>query len=338
MQAAAAGRGLLGVIGLSSARHQCRHLVKLAKAYVFHPKVQTLEADVQVFHWTKTKEVEGRPKTVETLRDSIELTAFRDAIEKNIIVARNFETQEEYTPQTYPFGLFQNVLKTVLTNAQDYPQLHNLHIAHEPNIVATWKNSGKTVAVRGRPGSMLTSKEKLPIFYDNAMVTESEHYSFEPFGLTDPFVDMKPYHVKNYCSTGFLKGRLFPYLHTLMVVDNQAVPWTQLIQKGIVYTFGSLLAQAVEKHGENIIGMEIPEPEYAQCIVTNGKRFSFIWYQLNTLNMQDINTEIKNLVCVESPGLLYSKIEKLKGPGRHRRIVDLDDDILRTLLSVLLLS
>ena len=331
-------RGFLSVAGLLAVRQQCRRLTALVNAYAFHPKVQTMEADVQVFHWTKSKQVEDRPETVEALRNSIDLTAFRGPLEKNIIVARNFETQEEYTPQTYPFGLLQNILKTVLTNAHQYPQLHNLHIAREPHIAATWQHSSEMMSVRGRPGDLLNSKEKLPVFYDDVLVTESKDYSFEPMGPLSPYRDLQQLSVKNYCSTGFLRGRSFPYLHTLMVVDNQATPWTQLIQKGILYTFAALVAQAVERQGESIIGTEIPEPECGQCIVTNGKRFSYIWYQLNTLNMEDINAGIKNLVHVESPGLLYSKIEKIKGaPKRQRRIVDLNDDILRTLLSVLLL-
>ena len=41
-----------------------------------------------------------------------------------------------------------------------------------------------------------------------------------------------------------------------------------------MYTFGRLLLQAVERHGTEIIGMELPEPECVQCIVTTGKCFS----------------------------------------------------------------
>lgn len=333
-------RGFLsGSAVLLAVRQQCRRSSALVNAYAFHPKVQTAEADVQVFHWTKTKEVEERPQTVEALRKSIDLTAFRGPLEKNIIVARNFETQEEYIPQTYPFGLLQNIIKTVLTNAHQYPKLHNLHIAREPHIAATWKCSGERMAVRGRPGDLLNSKEKLPIFYDDVLVRESKNYNFEDMGPSSPYRDLRQYSVQNYTSTGFLKGRSFPYLHTLLVVDNQATPWTQLIQKGVLYTFAALLAQAVEQHGDSVLGTKIPKPECAQCIVTNGKRFSFIWYQLNTLKMGDPNKGIKNLVRVESPGFLYSKLEKIQGARkRQKRIIDLDNDILRTLLSVFLLA
>ena len=292
---------------------------------------------LQVYHWTKTCQVEEHPLAIEELRKSVDLNLFRKLIEKNIIVARNFETQEEFVPQSYPFGLIQNILRTVLTNAHHYPQLINLHIAHEPDVAATWTHMGQVIAVRGRPGTFLNSKERLPEFYSEAVVKESCKYEFESMGQISPYVDLQQWKVKNENSTGFYRSSMFPYFHTLIMVDNQAVPEVQLIQKGIMYTFGQLLAQVTRKYGDEIVGRQVPEPECAQCIVTNGKRFSFIWYQLNTLDIGDVNEGVKNLVCIERPGLLYSKISSVRGK-RLRRIEDLDDDILRTLLSVLLLS
>lgn len=321
-------------------RFQWRSLSAPASAYVFHPRMQTMEADVQMFQWTKTQQLEHRPRALKELRNSLNLTSFLSLIEKSIIVARSFETQEEYTPKTYPFGLIQNFLKIVLTNARWYPQLRNLHIAHEPNIAATWVHGNQTLAVRGRAGTFLTSREKLPQFYDNSTVEESQKYELDSMSPISPYINLSQHSVNNENSTGFWRGRSFPYLHTLIVIDNQAIPEIQLIQKGLVYLFSCLLSQATEKHGNEIVGKTLPEAECAQCIVTNGKRFSFLLYQLNTLDIKDVNSGVKNLVHIERPGLLYSKIEKQKDRWNfgYKRVVDLNEDVLRTLLSVLLLS
>ena len=92
----------------------------------------------------------------------------------------------------------------------------------------------------------------------------------------------------------------------LFVFNNKGTLEIQLIQRGIMYMFGRLLVQAVERHGTEIVGMELPELECAQCIVTTGKCFSFIWFKLNTLDMADINDSgVKNLVYVEWLGFLY---------------------------------
>lgn len=319
----------------SIAALQRRCMSMLATAYVFHPKVQTCEADLQVYQWTKTQEVSRRPLAIEQLRDQLSLEPFKTLIEKNIIVARTYETQELYTPKTYPFGLMQNILKTILNHAHVHPHLKELHVSHNPDVAATWNHVQALIAVRGRPGTVLTSKRKPTPFFDSSFVEESKSHTFESTAPLSPYLDLKQYNVYRNSATGFRPKRLFPYFHTLVVVDNEAVQEIQLLQKGIMYTVGQLVAQAVEKHGSEVIGKDLPEPECGQCLVTNGKRFSFIWYQLNTLDMADINKGVKNLVHVERPGFLYTKLKKVFPKGVHV-VEDLNDDVLKTLLSVVL--
>ena len=229
-----------------------------------------------------------------------------------------------------------NITKTRLFQAHRFPQLHNLHV---PCIAAIWKRGKWAVAVRRQPETFLTSKERLCLFYDRDVIEQTREHKFEPLEAPlSPYIDLKQYSIKNKYSSGFTKERSFPYFHTLIMINNKGVPTIQLIQRGIMYTFGRLLVQAVERHGTEIVGMELPEPECAQCILTTGKRFSFIWFQLNTLDMADVNDSgVKNLVYVERPGFLYSQIDLYKGQ-RRKVIADLNHNILRTLLSVYLMS
>ncbi len=318
-------------------RRHLRLLSTPAPAYVYHPTVQTLEADIQALHWTKTVQVNDPPSLVEELRTGLDAAAFKGAVEKCVIVARNFETQEEFhVPKTYPFGLMQNLLKTVLTFAPKHPQLRDLCVMYEPHISATWHHTGKRLAIRGRPGTFLTSKRRHPLFYDRSDIEDGSQYSFEAMGAISPFIDLREYNVNTINSTGLLNGRAFPHFHTLILIDDDGTPEIQLLQKAVVYSFSALMAQAVERHGDSVIGAELPEPECIQCIVTNGKRFSFVWYQLNTLETEDLGEGVRNLVHVDRPGKLYSKIRAIG--GRRKKVVeDLNDDILKTLLSVLLL-
>lgn len=323
-------------IAIGSAGLRC--LSTPAPAYVFHPNVQTLEADIQALHWTKTVQVDHPPSPVKEVRTSLDVSPFQKAVERCVIVARNYETQEEErVPKMYTFGLMQNLLKTVMTFAPEYPQLRDLSIIHEPHIAATWEHLSRRMAVRGRPGTFLTSKRKHPLFYSDEIVKSSEEYDVEPMGEISPFVDLREQLVKTVNSTGLLNGRSFPYLHTLILLDNEGTPEIQLIQKALVYSFGALGAQAIERHGDDVIGADLPQPECIQCIVSNGKRFSFLWYQLNTLNTDDLSGRgIRNLVHVARPGKLYTKIKAIAGQ-RKKVVEDLDTDILRTFLSVLLL-
>lgn len=300
-----------------------------------------MEADVQAYQLTKALPVPERPRAVEELRSAVEADRFRALIEKNIVMARNFESQEEFTPQDYPFGLLHNILKTVfMEGAQSYPALNNLHVAFERHVAGTWTSAGERIAVRGRPGTLLLSRTKLPQFYPDSQIEESKGADFNTVATNSPFIGLKQYRLSDkYVKGMFLGNSSFPNLHTMITIDNQSTHEIQLIQRGLLYTHARLMSQAITRHGSEIIGCLLPMPECAQCIVTNGKRFSFLWYQLNTLDVKSVEEGARNLVCVERPGLLYSKLGDVgKRKSRRRVVEDLNEDILTTLLSVLLLS
>ena len=203
------------------------------------------------------------------------------------------------------------------------------------------------MALRGRPGMWINSSQPLPQFFNDSLVNESKSFSFEKVSPNPVHYDLREYEVNEIQNPGFLAMDFdkvaFPYLHTMVVVDNgkyapppsKGMPEIQLLQKGLVYTFGRLLSQAVSKHGNGILGNVLPEPECAQCTVTDGERFSFIWFQLNTLDFEDLDSDVKNLVYIERPGRLFSSVED---HTHQRKVVkDLNEDVLRTLISQLLL-
>ena len=330
----------------------------VATAYVYHPRKQTLEADIQAFLWTKTQSVKHPPRTVLEIRERLKLDPFLSLIDHVILASRVYETQEvkmKYknkpkdltrgAHKNFPFSLMQNILKFVLNHSAQYPQLRNLGVSLEPFVSATWPCMGDKISVRGKQDMVLNSKAPLPQFYDPLLTEQSMDYSFESLGQASPFIDLKKYPVTEQISSGFTETRtLFPHFHTLFVIDNgeyieppsKGLPEIQLLQNGIVFTFGRLFAQAVSKYGRDVIGRDLPEPECAQCIVTDGCRFSFLWYQLNTLNTNNTNEGVKNLVCIDRPGLLYSSVE---ADGLFKKtIVDLNEDILRSLISMYLLK
>ena len=331
----------------------------VATAYIYHPRKQTVEADIQAYLWTKTQRVEQTPRIVSEIRNGLKLDPFLSLIDHIILASRVYETQEvkmKYknkpkdltrgAHRNFPFSLMQNILKLVLNHALHYPQVRKLGVSLEPFVSATWPCMGDVISVRGKQDMVLNSKEPLPRFYDPLLTEQSMDYSFESLGQASPFMDLEKYPVTGQISTGFAESAhtLFPHLHTLFVIDNgeyieppsKGLPEVQLLQKGIVFTFGRLLSQAVSKYGRGIIGRDLPEPECAQCVVTDGCRFSFLWYQLNTLNTSNTNESIKNLVCIDRPGVLYSSLEP---DGLFKKtIVDLNADILRSLISMYLLK
>lgn len=324
----------------------------LKESYVYHPKKETLEADVQALMWTKAQLLDDYPQPFLEARNNLKLKQFLPLVAPTVLSSRVYERQEvkmkyknkprdqtKGSHKNFPISLIFNLFRMALTHTSHYPQLQNLNISVEPFISASWPCGKETMSVRGKIDLILNSKQLFSQFYNNDTIQSSTKYSCKSLGGALPFVDLRKYPVKNRFSTVSKETR-FPHAHTLCVLDNgdyipppsKGVPEIQLVQKGLVFTFGRLCAQAVAKYGPDIVGKDLPTPECAQCVVTNGQRFSFIWYQLNTLNTGDLNTGVKNLAFVDRAGLLYDSVES--DGIFEKSLVDLDENVLRTLISM----
>ena len=331
----------------------------LTSAYIYHPNVQTTEADKQMFLWTKSIPIQIPPAAFTSVMNEVDLEPLRRIMETTFLVSRVYEKREvkrkskkkpldltKGTHENYPQSLLQNQFKNVVGFAKHYPQLYNLNPASEVAVSATWKVQGEAFSVHGKPGVFLNSKKPMPVFYAQDLVDQAMTFPVDTLAEPiSPFTDLKQYLIKETaCSGLFAEKTLYPNFHTLLIVDNgdyipppsKAMPQIQLIQKGVLFTFSRLLAQAVTKHGNGIIGQVLPKPECGQCIVTDGDRFSFIWYQLNTLDMDDLASGVKNLVHIHRPDNAFIKV---KEEIKHKyRLAGFREDVLKLYLSMLLMS
>lgn len=334
-----------------------RSLSNLKESYVYHPKQETLEADVQASLWTKTHTLQQCPPSFAKLRNELELDRFKALIKLTIVSSRVYEMKEvkmkhknkprdrtKGSHKNFPLSLFLNLFRTALTYTTSYPHLSNLNLSLEPFVSASWPCGDDRMTTRGKVDMLLSSQRPLEQFYDANTVQESANFDFQSLQNVLTFVDLKKHLVNDTFSSGCLgKSSHYPHAHTLVVLDNgdyieapsKAVPEVQLIQKGLMFTFGRLCAQAVSKYGEEIIGQDLPQPECAQCIVTNGQNFSFLWYQLNTLKTDSLNEGVKNLVFIDRAGMLYSSVES---QGMFRKtLADINNDVLQTLTTMIMM-
>lgn len=72
------------------------------------------------------------------------------------------------------------------------------------------------------------------------------------------------------------------------------------------YSFAHALTYALA-NGETM-GEDLKQPVPIQSLVFDGSSFYFICYQLNTLNFDDNNSNIKNFVWVQPDVFLYEKV------------------------------
>ena len=313
-------------------------------SYVYHKLSKTLYAERQAYLLTKTLRVPAMPAAVEQLRESVDAKSLIDPFEKLILEAKCYESQLELhkrkkkrkTPLEYPYSLMQNFYKTVACSyAPQYPHLSELYVGDHPFITNVWERYGSKVTVHGSQASFLMAKTPLPRFYDQNIVEESANGELESTHPNTPFFDLAEtsYELPETYLSGFKGDPPFPHLHTMFLVDLFSWPEDQIIQKALMYLFTHLTTDLTQRQGKQY-GDILEDPVAAQAIVTNGKRFHFIWYQLNTLDLRDDNG-IKNLVYIESPPWLYRKI-KSKEDDNKKHLTEMKEETAKWLLTVLL--
>jgi len=290
-------------------------------SYVYHRYVKTLYADKQAYLLTKTQRIENRPPSVDRLLESINVQDMIAPFEKAVLETKGFEAQGEFiktrigkrkkrkTPPQYRFALVQNFLRTLSCSySKQYPHLSELFVGDKPFITATWERYGCNVNVHGKQASFLMSKKPLPRIFDNSTVEESAKFQLESIHPNPPFFDLAETEeaLPQTFSSGFTGTPPFPHLHTMVLVDLYSWPAEQIIQKALLYLFSHLVTDLTKRQGKRF-GEVLEMPVPAQAIIVCGKRFHFIWYQLNTLDLKDDNG-IKNLVYIDSPGWMYKKI------------------------------
>ena len=105
---------------------------QLVPAYIVHPRTETIEADVQGYHWTGCRLAEAAPRVVWEREPLVDVSLFRSDIERSIIVSREFETPNQEhgcPPPTYSSSFVRHLLMSVFSRAPSYPQLRDLHLA-----------------------------------------------------------------------------------------------------------------------------------------------------------------------------------------------------------------
>ena len=313
-------------------------------SYVYHKFSKTLYAEKQAYLLTKTQKLQTMPAAVKRLQESIDAKSLTGPFETLILEAKSYESQLELhkrkkkrrTPLEYPYSLMQNFYRAVAcSHASKYPHLLDLCVGELPFITNVWERYGSKVTAHGSQASFLMAKTPLSRFYDDTTVKESANVELETTHPNPPFFDLAETNEqlpKTYLS-GFKGTPPFPHLHTMILIDVFSWPEDQIVQKALIYLFTHLTTDLTQRQGKQY-GDILEEPVAAQAIVTNGKRFHFIWYQLNTLDLRD-DSGIKNLVYVESPPLLYRKI-KSKEDDKQKYLTEMKEQTLKLLLTQLL--
>ena len=219
------------------------------------------------------------------------------------------------------------------------------------------------MAVSGRPGDMLLSCHPLPPLFSPE---EAESARSVATPTRDLFSDLEQWKIRNWAKEeveeeeeeerkgeeeeGYRKscgaGDTFPHLHTLFMVSRSHLWEVQQVQKSLMFSFARLVQQAVRQYGPGVMGegSQLPRPLCGQCVVTDGRDVTLMWLQVSNLSVgEEEEGEGEgeegsggNLVAVERLGALYEDTDMVRG-RKKRKVVDFNENTLRTLLATLLM-
>lgn len=202
-----------------------------------------------------------------------------------------------YSPRTIS-GLFQSMLTSIWLLASDHWHLRSSHMTLEPKVETYWRRNGENYISRTRPLYIMHTNMALGLFCDPSYVGEGlPPLQYTPRQLSlfkHSFDQILPFG-------GSRRFSPFSLAHTLFIVDQKNTSPEQLYTHGLLQLFAQSAADAVQN--EFKIDRDLPYPLVTQGIVTNGKTFTFMCFQLNTLDFREDSDNGKCNVFWAGPSL-----------------------------------
>ena len=256
------------------------------KCYTIHPMTQ-ISDPLQKYQWlTKTAVIEGLPQSVLDL-PSTSTSVVEDF---QLRTTEVFSTREERVrkrtgrmcPSEVTRSVLQGIFPSVWSLAEAYPHLSNSPMAYEPKVEAYWRRAGLNFICRPQPSYILHTRQPLTLFHDDTSFAGNKTI---PTGLFHPqhmsifehsYDQIRPFG-------GFKMGSSYSFCHTVLAANTTSRTRDQVLAHGLMTLFAQSAAQTVQ-YGYHL-DEDLVFPLATQGIITNGRKFTFVCFQLNTLNL-----------------------------------------------------
>ena len=185
-------------------------------------------------------------------------------------------------------GFFMSSLSSLWSLGHRYTHLVTSHMTFDPKIECYWRRNGNNFYSTSTPLYIMHTTNALGLFCK----PDYEGESIPPVHYT-------PLHLSVFEHTfdqilPFGGARRFspcPIAHTLFIIDRKSRTLEQLHAHGLMQLFTQAAAEAVQNGFK--IDEQLPYPLVNQGIITDGQQFTFVCFQLNTLDFH-MESEGKN--------------------------------------------
>ena len=283
------------------------------KCYVVHARTSLLEALTKYQWMTKTVLVEGLPSIYDeiVIEDETVLKKMKERCGEYLKRWTFFTNEKHLAEHEVRDGLLYTILSVL------WPQEHRTasHLSsstllHAPHTECYWRHNGVNYICQSDPMFILNTTNSLPLFIDVDSTPEGICYpdvnDYQPsnIGLFKHSFDQ----ITVSCGCKIDGPSRIP--HTIFTYCGHKSRPNEISAQSLIQSF----TNATAFHVQHAIPLDIDleYPVINQVIVTDGQRFTFGCYQLNTLNfLPDSTSKRCNTFWL---GPTYNLFEYTKSP------------------------
>ena len=253
------------------------------------------------YQWlTGTSVVQGLPSCVTDLETPIpgEKGVLREMEERVAeVLAFQFHVRDDPTrlnKHIMGAGLLQGMLATIWPLAGGQTEIQHLaqsYLTFNPEIECYWRRNRNNFLCHANPMYILHTTKPLGLLCppdcqdgERSWINNDDDPDFLPYQPNhlnlhlQSFDQIKPF-------PGSKRRGPYVYCHTLFVEDKRSRSLEQTLAHGLMQMFAQAASMVVQNGF--MLDRDALYPQVNQCIITNGKSFTFLCYQLNTLDLAE---------------------------------------------------
>ncbi len=242
-----------------------------------HPAPQTLDPLSKTQWLTRTNLVDSLPQRDTALHDETLL----DELETRVSEALAFQSREQ-TRRLRGIELACGLLQSAFSSMwmQGHPRhLRQSSLTFEPQVESYWRRDGSNFLCIAQPLYILHTAQPLELFSppDVKQGAGPLPVNYKPLHLglfQRSFDQIHPFG-------GCKRYSPFSFAHTVFAHDQGGRGRDQLLAHGLMQLFTQAAGQTAQNGFP--VDKDLLYPLASQGVVTNGKVFTFVCYQLNTL-------------------------------------------------------
>jgi len=282
------------------------------KSHLVRPTTE-ITHPLKKFQWlTKSVLVDGLPEAITSLHPPEESVIKDFEVRATDYLAhqiRNPSRTRGLYDRTTVHGLLEGCLASVWPLAHSYRHLRTCHMTYSPNVECYWRRNRENYMCRANPLYVLHTNMALGLLCDSDFVGEGlEEKHYLPRHLSffkHSFDQILPFGGSRRFSPNSMA-------HTVLMFNEREHKPDYLFTFGLMHLFSQGTAEAVQ--GGFKIDYELPYPMVTQGIVTDGRDFTFLAFQLNTLDLKKDTDSLKHNVFYGGPTLrLYDEVNVGEG-------------------------